>query len=428
MPGSEDPFSAFIRVLRECLFFLVKNIYLTIANIICFLLLLCTFLLPWRLLGFCLHSSRYKTNCFESMDQFRATACTHVFISVSDLMGMPFYLLGLMMPTRCDISLRGIIAACMEKTQGLSEHCNWEVRTILFRNAFGGIIDLIGFACFVTAVIIPWPTTVIKKLSLEFSKYREGRKTIPRQHLNNPLHENNIRRKSRQHLQFSCSVLCVAILVRSIIEICAFPLFVCSLIVPTRTVPALRYFSNIFYIRMSSSSDWKIEEDEDMYFFGNMLVFTATSVADLITLPAVIICIVIAPLRLQKMIHRGRDIVGRNVVAAALWPCRSDIIEGRDTSRDWAIIATKTESGARITIRYHYHWNSELRQMIWVQAMFCIVDLLLMPFVLLACFGIVHTVRSLYCLLISILYIFFFIEMLFPLLQYMSILYIYISI
>ena len=139
MPGvdspNEDPFSSFIRLLRKCLFFLFQNLFFTILNVICAVLLLVALCLPWRLIGFC---NSKRDEMFRTMDQFRSTAILQFAVTCMDIIALPFYLVGLVQPTRFDLSFRAVYIGLTVKGDEPNEP-SYEARVILCRNCFAGL-------------------------------------------------------------------------------------------------------------------------------------------------------------------------------------------------------------------------------------------------------------------------------------------------
>ena len=193
----------------------------TIANIICLVLFLAAIIPPWRLIGFCL--SRDSHEAFEDMNYFRECALRNFCITLMDMFGLPFYLIGIVQPTRFDISICAIAAACTP-AKYRSEYPNTSVRALLVYNACFGFIDLIGIAAFVCVFFVPWPTDVFKQLRHEYNTYLINRKSYLKhtEHSkhNYPLADHNMFENftTRQHFKFKCALICVGIFIRTIFE------------------------------------------------------------------------------------------------------------------------------------------------------------------------------------------------------------------
>ena len=404
MSSNEDPFTAFVKVLRTCIFFLAKNIFLTIANIICLVLFLAAIIPPWRLIGFCL--SRDSHEAFEDMNYFRECALRNFCITLMDMFGLPFYLIGIVQPTRFDISICAIAAACTP-AKYRSEYPNTSVRALLVYNACFGFIDLIGIAAFVCVFFVPWPTDVFKQLRHQYNLYLSERKSYLEQAGQSyEVKINTI--YLRPHFQCKCALICVGILLRTIFEIITFAVLLIALLVPTRTVTGLRCIGNMFYIRLSSSIQLdQIEDNVNISFSGTFLTISFTALLDVITLPAAILVFLSTPFRISKFIKALKLKAGKGLWAS-IWPFRSNIVDPRTNGyidgTFWDKLASirshsYPDSLGNLQVGHlnrhlyqHLHYNIDLRVLIWQQAMLVVLDVFIVPFYLLALFGIVHTI------------------------------------
>ena len=404
MSSNEDPFTAFVKVLRTCIFFLAKNIFLTIANIICLVLFLAAIIPPWRLIGFCL--SRDSHEAFEDMNYFRECALRNFCITLMDMFGLPFYLIGIVQPTRFDISICAIAAACTP-AKYRSEYPNTSVRALLVYNACFGFIDLIGIAAFVCVFFVPWPTDVFKQLRHQYNLYLSERKSYLEQAGQSyEVKINTI--YLRPHFQCKCALICVGILLRTIFEIITFAVLLIALLVPTRTVTGLRCIGNMFYIRLSSSIQLdQIEDNVNNSFFVTFLTISFTALLDVITLPAAILVFLSTPFRISKFIKALKLKAGEGLWAS-IWPFRSNIVDPRTNGyidgTFWdKLVSIRSHSHpdslGNLQVGHlnrhlyqHLHYNIDLRVLIWQQAMLVVLDVFIVPFYLLALFGIVHTI------------------------------------
>ena len=131
----DDPFSAFIRVLRSCAVFCVKNLFLTILNIVALVFFIFGHCLPWRWVC---------VRCPRSMSEFREASINALVCTIFDLVAFAFYLLAIFIPTRSIVSIRRIYDATFDKHDVFDldedQHYNEKVRWFLIFQAVNGIL------------------------------------------------------------------------------------------------------------------------------------------------------------------------------------------------------------------------------------------------------------------------------------------------
>ena len=339
---------------------------------------------------------------FRTMDQFRSTAILQFAVTCMDIIALPFYLVGLVQPTRFDLSFRAVYIGLTVKGDEPNEP-SYEARVILCRNCFAGLFEIVGVACFLASLVMPWPTAIIRLTERWYSRYLV--KLSSREHCYH-ISQNDC----REHFQYCAACTSIKVFVRSVCEIALFPLCLVGVFVPTRTMPTLRFIGNVFYYRMwmtweKDQTIPQILSKENVWsrcFGPAMVLWSLISFVDILTAGPLLFCVLFGWMRLPHMWRQGMINIERDLGSSpsvGLWPWRTNMVQAptginvedpwlpNGNMNDWPFVG-----GDGRKLYTGIHWSSSLRGMIWKQAMFCLLDLLLLPFFGLALFGMVHTI------------------------------------
>jgi hypothetical protein len=438
MPHGDDPFTAFIATLRSCLVFVIKNLFYTVLNLICVVLFIVAFLPPWRLYSLLTYGcySHGDDDRFQSMSNWREYTAESFCGTLFDLVLLPIYIIACILPTRFVYSLKQLCGTTFNfKDKYYRRHwddngskMDFYTRGILVNQAFSGILDMVGIAMFLFCFLLPWPVAICRILKYKHIEYKIEYDAI-KSRLPKPMPEDRVEHqytlsKLRQSFQTSVAFWCIKLALRTLLELFTFPLFLFSLLIPTRTIAGLRMFGNVFYWRVfmkwdrpkptGSSNIDNVFRDQALskWLWFCFIEYFTYAICDLLTFPALLVVLVLGSLRISKMINESKDFINLDAsnyhasnyygdsklpyqIWANIWPCRSNIRKshaGTGVFKFWNLNDFLYFENSQERLYHLTHYNGKIRTMIWKQSFFCLLDILILPFALLGIFGIVHTV------------------------------------
>ena len=431
--SSTDGLTAFLRVLRSAVYKTTKFLFYSLLNTICAALLIVSCLVPWRLCALIFGWNSFHRTWERLLDgpvtvaslrdypeDWREASCRHFFMTVRDCFVLPFAVLALVTPTRTFFTLKILVRAWANDTahKGTYE----KIRKDFFTAGLTAPFDLLGVAAALVCAVLPWPTCIFRCMAMGW-RTNMNPCSVSKQVSNLNLHTR----------------LALYCLVTSLVEMpFAVASLVLGLVTPTRTVATLRVFGNHLYYRASLNVYWthpygvqpsmtKIRVEKPVLFKDSVSLICG-AVLDWITAPALAVVLVGGAARLPKLYERCLSIIDnsksspvphcstkhhlRSPWSATPWPFCSDVTSANPHNGGNGkgfLFRYKSESKINDSVlvfhvlHHSLHYNVDLRYVVWVHFCLVLIDLFVLPFAVLATFGIVHTkyffgdVKRLWC-------------------------------